>query len=102
MEPDPAAPARWRIIVGVAVVVVLAVLLAVVLLRDTRTPSNPRTDAVDGAATNPDAPELPGRGSASFTPSDEPPPPLDGLVGDDYEQVVRTHEAYREWLFEHP
>lgn len=99
-EPGPAAPARWGIIVGVAVV--LAVLLAVVLLRDARTPSVPRTDAVDDVESNPDAAQPPDRRSGSFAPTDDPPPSLDGLVGDDFEQVVRTHEAYREWLFEHP
>ncbi len=102
LEQDPAPPARWRIVVGVAVVVALAVLLGVVLLRDASPPSDPRTDAVDGVESNPDAAEPPGREPGSFAPSDEPPPSLDGLVGDDYDQVVRTHEAYREWLFEHP
>lgn len=38
----------------------------------------------------------------TFTPTDEPAPTLDGLVGDDYEQMVMTHWAFRNWLFRHP
>ena len=38
----------------------------------------------------------------TFTSTDEPAPALDGLVGDDYEQMLRTHWAFRNWLFRHP
>lgn len=38
----------------------------------------------------------------TFAPADEPAPALDGLVGDDYGQMVMTHWTFRNWLFRHP
>ena len=51
-------------------------------------------------ATEPDDEEEP---EAEETPPvvDEPAPELE-LVGDDYEQIVRSYTAYRNWLFRHP
>lgn len=58
-------------------------------------PSPEATEPPDEEETEePEAEETP-------PPVDEPAPELE-LVGDDYEQVVRSHTAFSTWLFRHP
>jgi hypothetical protein len=37
----------------------------------------------------------------TFAPTDEAPPEL-MLTGEDFDAIVRSHEAYRDWLYGHP
>lgn len=41
-------------------------------------------------------------GAPTPTPPQAEPPPELQLIGDDYEQVVRSHTAFRNWLFRNP
>ncbi|MDP8969561.1 MAG: hypothetical protein M3N52_03490, partial [Actinomycetota bacterium] len=66
-------------------------------------PSGPGTVAAapgDRPAEEPTAKASPSV-AETFAPTNEPPPELH-LVGEDYEQVVRSHTAFDNWLFAHP
>lgn len=93
---------RWLVMAG------LAALMLVVMGCDGEPQATaPTPEATLDAATP--TPEDTPEAIASPTPSPtavpepfgEPPPPpsLAALVGDDYDAVVRTHEAFRRWLY---
>lgn len=83
--------ARWRIAVGVGIVVALAVVAAFVVSSVVREEPEVAADPVVAPA------------SPSPTATDDPDPmPELQNTGEDFDQIIRSIEEFRNWLYRNP